>query len=92
VTVASLAVERTLVRGHEPGSWGMAMLILTEATLFVYLLASYVYLRHANARWPAAGLECPDLLVASINTVILLASSLPMWWPTPASATAGRFV
>jgi heme/copper-type cytochrome/quinol oxidase subunit 3 len=80
VSTASLTFERGLVRGKEPAWWGMVMLIITEATLFVYLLASYFYLRAQAPTWPPGGIERPELLVPSVNTVILLSSSMPMWW------------
>src|SRR5689334_10325596 len=58
--------------------WGMVLLILTEATLFAALLSSYFYLRFLNPAWPPAGIERPELVLPSVATVILLASSLPM--------------
>jgi heme/copper-type cytochrome/quinol oxidase subunit 3 len=58
----------------------MALLIATEATLFAYLLASYFYLRFRAPAWPPGGIDPPELLVPTINTAILLSSSLPMYW------------
>ena len=63
VTMATVAVERRLPLGAEgksaPGWWGMVLLIVTEASLFVYLLFSYFYLgsmaRGAVAAAGAAG-------------------------------------
>jgi cytochrome c oxidase subunit III len=63
-----------------PGWWGMVMLILTEATLFATLLASYFYLRAGSGSWPLDGIKPPDLLLPAIMTVILLSSSIPMIW------------
>lgn len=60
------------------GWWGMVMLILTEATVFAALISSYFYLRFNSPTWPTGNIERPELLLASINTVILLASSWPM--------------
>lgn len=60
------------------GLWGMLTLILTEAALFAYLLFSYFYVAsQAPGRWPPFGQ--PSLTLASINTVILLASSVCVW-------------
>ncbi|MEO6340770.1 MAG: cytochrome c oxidase subunit 3, partial [Caulobacteraceae bacterium] len=61
------------------GWYGMLFLIATEAALFVYLLFSYFYLASQTpGAWPPTG--APDLMVASLNTAILLASSLAAWW------------
>jgi cytochrome c oxidase subunit 3 len=66
--------------GQQASHWyGMIFLIATEATLFVYLLVSYFYLAsHAPGSWPPTGAS--DILVATVNTVILLASSVTAWW------------
>lgn len=66
--------------GRRASGWyGMVFLIATEGALFVYLLFSYFYLTsHAPGPWPPAG--APDILIASVNTVILLLSSGTAWW------------
>jgi cytochrome c oxidase subunit III len=67
--------------GRAPGFWGMAMLILTEATLFGILLFSYFYLRfQTSPTWPPPGIEKPRLFLVAIMTPILLLSSAPMHW------------
>jgi cytochrome c oxidase subunit 3 len=69
------------ISGHKaPGWWGMILLIVTEASLFACLVASYFYLRAGAHVWPLGGLEKPKLLRPAIMTVILLASSAPMAW------------
>ncbi len=56
------------------GQWGLWTLVLTEASLFGYLLLSYFYLlSQAGQHWPPDG--APKLLMPAINTVILLSSS-----------------
>ena len=61
------------------GWWGMVLLIVTEASLFAYLLFSYFYLASmARGPWPPSGL--PELRLALPNTAILLLSSVAMWW------------
>jgi len=63
------------------GWWGMLLLIATEATLFAVLLASYFYIRfESGPEWPPDGIEAPKLLLAVVMTVLLTASSVPMWW------------
>jgi cytochrome c oxidase subunit 3 len=61
------------------GWYGMIFLIATEAALFVYLLFSYFYLASQTPGvWPPTG--APDLLIPTVNTAVLLASSLAAWW------------
>jgi heme/copper-type cytochrome/quinol oxidase subunit 3 len=57
----------------------MALVIATEAALFIYLLFSYFYLgSQAPGPWPPSG--PPDLPISTANTFILLASSVTAWW------------
>ena len=65
---------------RSPGWWGVMMVIFTEAMLFGALLASYFYLRFHAPDWPLGGIDPPELLIASINTALLLSSSVAMWW------------
>jgi len=60
--------------------WGMALFIAAELSLFASLLASYYYIRFKATEWPFDGLEKPNLVPGAIATVLLLSSSLPMWW------------
>lgn len=76
-------IERPVpVRGTHWAStawWGMAFLILTEGSLFAYLFFSYFYLAsQSTAAWPPDG--PPELTNASVNTVLLLSSSVAAWW------------
>lgn len=60
------------------GWWGMLAMIVTEAALFGYLLFTYFYLAaQTELHWPPDGL--PILLLPSVNTAILLASSGCVW-------------
>ena len=58
--------------------WGVMLVIATEGTIFIALLAAYFYTRAVSAEWPQGGIKPPDLVRISCFTVILLASSLPM--------------
>jgi heme/copper-type cytochrome/quinol oxidase subunit 3 len=62
------------------GYWGMMGLILTEGALFAYLLFSYYY--HAvqphSGQWPPDG--APSLSLALPDTILLIASSVVVWW------------
>ncbi|MCC8396165.1 cytochrome c oxidase subunit 3 [Paraburkholderia sp. MMS20-SJTR3] len=60
------------------GWWGCFTLIATEAALFGYLIFSYLYLAsQSQQHWPPEGL--PKLGLGSVNTVILLSSSVFVW-------------
>jgi cytochrome c oxidase subunit 3 len=60
------------------GWWGVLALIVTEGSLFGYLLFAYFYLAaQTEQQWPPMGL--PDLLLPGINTAILLLSSACVW-------------
>ncbi len=62
------------------GWWAMLFIILTEGALFAYLLFAYFYLavQPHTAAWPPGG--TPSLHLALPNTVVLLASSVAVWW------------
>lgn len=64
---------------HSGGWWGMVGLILTEGALFVYLLFSYYYfaVQLHPAPWPP---ELPSVRLSLPNTIILLLSSVAVWW------------
>lgn len=69
-----------LVSGSRaPVWWGIVMLLTIESTVFGTLIASYFYLRIGEPQWPPPGVDEPKLLLPSINTVVLLASSIPMY-------------
>jgi heme/copper-type cytochrome/quinol oxidase subunit 3 len=63
---------------HSSGRWGMRLLIVTESSFFAYLLFSYFYLGSMASTWPPGG--PPALTIAAPDTVILLFSSVTLWW------------
>ncbi len=63
-----------------PATWGLFTFIATESILFSLLFSSYFYLRSSATEWPQGGIAASDLRVPAINTVILLASSVPLFW------------
>ncbi len=81
--VSDMRLDRPLPVGaagrQSNGYWGMVFVILTEASLFAYLLFSYYYLAvQPHQDWPPGGL--PSLKLALPDTVILLVSSVVVWW------------
>jgi cytochrome c oxidase subunit III len=64
---------------HAVGWWGMLGLILTEAALFAYLLFAYYYslVQPHSGPWVD---ELPSFTLALPNTLVLLASSVAVWF------------
>lgn len=60
------------------GTWGVILLVATEAAFFGTLIASYLYLRLKVSQWPPAGVEPPDLTAPLILTGVLVATTLPI--------------
>jgi cytochrome c oxidase subunit III len=58
---------------------GMVLFLISEAFLFGSLFWTYYYLRASTTPWPPAGVQL-DLTMASVNTFILLSSSVSIWW------------
>jgi cytochrome c oxidase subunit 3 len=70
---------------------GMLLFIISEVMLFGAFFTAYFFLRVvANDDWPAAGTELP-VLIAGVNTSILLSSSLTMHWALVAAKNGNRF-
>jgi cytochrome c oxidase subunit III len=65
--------------GERSGGWfGCLALIVTEGSLFGYLIFSYLYLASQSGHmWPPEGL--PKLGLGLANTAILLSSSVFVW-------------
>jgi heme/copper-type cytochrome/quinol oxidase subunit 3 len=72
--------QTTAARVRGTAWWGMMSLIATEAMIFAGLLGSYFFTRAAAKQWPLGGIEAPELSRISVFTVVLLGSSLPIFW------------
>ena len=62
------------------GWWAMVMTIATEAALFAYLLFAYFYwaIQPDDMPFPEGG--PPSLRLAAPDTVVLVLSSVAVWW------------
>ena len=67
------------IRRRGTGWWGVLTLILTEASLFVYLLFSYYYFAIQSSRGFLPD-KPPSIALSLPNTAILLLSSVAVWW------------
>lgn len=63
-----------------PVWWAMIVLVVIETTVFATLISSYLYLRFRAQSWPPEGIPQPDLLLPILNTGVLLASSVAVFW------------
>jgi cytochrome c oxidase subunit III len=63
--------------GHRSALWwGTMGLIAIEGTMFALLITNYLYLKGRNDNWPP-GVEPPELLWGTVNTIVLIASAIP---------------
>lgn len=60
--------------------WAMILLVVIETTVFTTLFSSYFYLRFTVPDWPPEDIPNPDLLLPIINTGVLAASSVAVYW------------
>lgn len=60
--------------------WGTMGMIAIEGTVFALLMMSYIYLKGRNDHWPPAGVPTPAIMWGTVNTLILLASTVPNEW------------
>lgn len=68
-----------IVFGHRNLTWWATVgFMVIEGTTLLVLMVSYVYLRRNFSEWPPPPTAPPNLLVPSINLVVLLAAVPPM--------------
>lgn len=67
--------------GHRnPLWWGMIFLVTIESVVFATFGTTFLYFRFSAPEWPPPGIDPPDLLLPTLNTVVLICSSLVMAW------------
>jgi cytochrome c oxidase subunit I+III len=76
----SAVVYGPQARSRRAGWWGMVLLIVTEAMIFAALLSASFFVRANSPTWPQGGIDPPELGRISVFTVVLLASSVPLFW------------
>lgn len=69
---------RNLPIDQSRGTEAMAWFIASEIMVFIGLFFSYFYLGHLQPRWPPD--SPPHLTMPIINTCILVASCIALWW------------
>lgn len=63
-----------------PGWWGMLLFCTTEATLFLYFLGAWFYLRGTVVSFSAEGGRHPALAIPLTLTALLVSSSFTLRW------------
>jgi heme/copper-type cytochrome/quinol oxidase subunit 3 len=58
--------------------WGTVGFMVIEGFTLVLMVATYLYLRTGEMGWPPGRTRNPDLLIPTINTVLLLLVMAPM--------------
>lgn len=62
-----------------PEIWGVLGLVTIEGIVFIGAIASYFHLKLQNPSWPPAGIEDPEVLLPTLNTVLLALTAIPAW-------------
>lgn len=57
--------------------WSTMGMVAIEGTVFGLLIMTYLYLKGRNDHWPPGNILAPGLLWGTVNTVILLVSTIP---------------
>ena len=70
--------------------WGTFGFIVIEGFTLLLMVASYFYLRTNEFQWPPGRTPNPDLLIPTINTVLLLLVIVPMWFVGKAAKRMDR--
>jgi cytochrome c oxidase subunit III len=63
-----------------PEWWGIIGLVVIEAIVFTGAMASYFHLKVVNDAFPPAIIGKPELLLPTLNTFLLLLSTIPVWF------------
>lgn len=79
-TVPPVALPVKATGPRAPGWWGMVSVIATESMLFACLFASYIFLMGSIEAFGAEGGKYPPLGLPIPMTVLLLSSSVAMYW------------
>lgn len=57
--------------------WGTLGMMAIEGTMFVMLMATFIYLRMRNLDWPPATVPRPDMLLPTVNFILILLVAVP---------------
>ncbi|CAN5747468.1 hypothetical protein BH24GEM1_BH24GEM1_18300 [soil metagenome] len=78
--IPAQALPVLLTGPKAPLWWAFVLMLGIESVVFGGLITSYFYLKQASSNWPPAGLDHPELLLPTLNTLVLIASSAAMFY------------
>lgn len=79
-TLDASGLTRSAGDHRHPLLWGFLGMIAIETTIFATLVVSFFYLRMGADSWPPEPLSPPELMLPTLNSLILVASSGVMHW------------
>jgi cytochrome c oxidase subunit I+III len=80
------ALPRTVFGHRALMWWGTLGFIIIEGSTLVICAVSYFYLRRNYATWPPQHIWRPDVVIPTIQAVLMLLSNIPMRWVDRASS------
>src|SRR5437773_1241038 len=57
--------------------WGNLGMLAIEGSMFMMALATYLYLKTANLDWPPSTVPKPELVLPTVNLMVLLLALVP---------------
>lgn len=88
MSTGQATIDRTLpvllTGSRSPVWWAIVLLVLIESIVFATLLTSYAYLRVSTPAWPPESIPVPGLRLPIINSLVLLMSSVAVYWASKA--------
>jgi heme/copper-type cytochrome/quinol oxidase subunit 3 len=85
---AALVARRR--RSAPSGTWGMALFLCSEVTIFGTMIATYFYLQSVNKVWPPAGIKPPSVTLPLLATGVLVLTIVPMFLAARAARRGAR--
>lgn len=90
-TAIDVSALTTVPFGHRSLLWwGTVGFMLIEGFTLLLMVASYFYLRTDEFSWPPGRTPDPELLIPTLNTVLLLLVIVPMRWVDRAARRMDR--
>ena len=83
------ALERETLDSRHTLWWGNLAMMTIEGTMFAMVIGAYLYLRTVNLDWPPSTVIKPDLVLPTVNLLIMLVTGVVMLIVDKAAKRAG---